>query len=826
MAKIRAYKLAEELGIDRNELVERAHAAGVELKTPMAQLDDAEADLLRQKLGGVRPGGGQMVEERVELSSGAAVIRRRKRVSPEPSPAAVSVTAPKPDVGETASALAHAAAQATIVAEEAAQEPERTEEPDVELEATAGAMPSDAEPGLAADGRVAGAVPGTPVTPPAEDAAAAADRKNKARKRVREVVTLREQEQFARQVTGRVAARRPATIDPRNLASPRRKRRDAPAPRPVATTAAKPVKRVIRLDGPTSVGELAHLLGAKARELQGKLMALGTMVAITQSIDVETARKVAASFGFEVQDVGFNEVSAIGEAAAPADETRRAPRPPVVTVMGHVDHGKTSLLDSLRKTNVVAGEAGGITQHIGAYQVTVGGNKITFIDTPGHAAFTTMRARGAQVTDLVILVVAANDGIMPQTVEAIDHAKAAGVPIIVAVNKIDLPDANPQVVRQRLMEHGLVPEDFGGETICVNISATKAQNLEQLLEMIALQAEVLELKADPDRRATGVVLEAELDRGRGPVATVLVQDGTLRRGDILVVGTCSGRVRMMENEQGQRVDEAPPSAPVRVIGLSAVPEAGQVFHVVENERAGRDVVEHRVSQLRGRTPDARPKLTLEDIFAQSKDGGVKNLAVVLKADVQGSLEAVRDALVKQSTDSVKVDVIHTGVGAITESDVMLAKASGAIVVGFHVRPDPAARRASEGQGVDVRLYQIIYEATDDIRCAMVGLLPPTVKEVHLGRAEVRRTFTVPKVGMIGGSYVLDGLIRRGAQCRLVRDGVQLYDGRIGSLKRFKDDAREVQSSFECGIGIDGYNDLKVGDVIEAYAREEQPATLA
>jgi translation initiation factor IF-2 len=436
-----------------------------------------------------------------------------------------------------------------------------------------------------------------------------------------------------------------------------------------------------------------------------------------------------------------------------------------------------------------------------------------------------MRARGAQATDLVILVVAANDGIMPQTVEAIDHAKAAGVPIIVAVNKIDLPDANPQVVRQRLMEHGLVPEDFGGETICVNISATKGTNLDQLLEMIALQAEVLELRADPGKRATGVVLEAELDRGRGPVATVLVQDGTLRRGDLLLVGTAFGRVRMMEDEHGKRVDEALPSAPVRVIGLSTVPEGGQVFHVVESERAGREVLEHRLSQLRGRPDAARPKLTLEDIFARTQDGGVKELSIVLKADVQGSLEAVRDALVKQSTDAVKVNVIHTGVGAITESDVMLAKASGAIVVGFHVRPDPAARRASEGQGVDLRLYQIIYEATDDIRRAMVGLLPPTVKEVQLGRAEVRRTFTVPKVGMIGGSYVLEGLVRRGAQCHLVRDGVQIYDGRIGSLKRFKDDAREVQTGFECGIGTDGYNDLKVGDVIEAYAREEHAATL-
>jgi len=818
MAKIRAYKLAEELGIDRNELVEKAHGVGIELKSPMAQLEDAEADQLRQKLGGALPKGGQMVEERVEHTSGSAVIRRRKRVSPEPEP--VPVEAPKPVL---VPALGDAPAPAIGLGP--APEPVSEEDVIAELEEAGPAEPIAPSPGpIATAARAGAALEAAPAAAPGDDAAAA-ERKNKARKRVREVVTLREQEQFARQVTGRVAARRPAMLDPRALASPRRKRRDAPAPRPAAVALAKPVKRVVRLDGPTSVGELAHQLGAKARELQAKLMALGTMVSITQSLDVETARKVAMSFGFEVQDVGFNEESALGESAAPTDEARLKPRPPIVTVMGHVDHGKTSLLDSLRKTNVVAGEAGGITQHIGAYQVAVGNHRITFIDTPGHAAFTTMRARGARATDLVILVVAANDGIMPQTVEAIDHAKAAGVPIIVAVNKIDLPDANPQVVRQRLMEHGLVPEDFGGETICVNISATKGQNLEQLLEMIALQAEVLELRADPDKRATGVVLEAELDRGRGPVATVLVQDGTLRRGDMLVMGTCFGRVRMMENEHGQRVDEAPPSAPVRVIGLSGVPEAGQVFHVVENERAGREVVEHRLSQLRGRTPTSRPKLTLEDIFAQSQDGGVKNLVVVLKADVQGSLEAVRDSLVKQSNDAVKVDVIHTGVGAITESDVMLAKASGAIVVGFHVRPDPAARRAAEGQGVDVRLYQIIYEATDDIRRAMVGLLPPTVKEVQLGRAEVRRTFTVPKVGMIGGSYVLDGLIRRGAQCRLVRDGVQIYEGRIGSLKRFKDDAREVQTGFECGIGIDGYNDLKVGDVIEAYAREEHAATL-
>ncbi|CAG0981462.1 Translation initiation factor IF-2 [Myxococcaceae bacterium] len=823
MAKIRAYKLAEELGIDRNELVEKARACGVELKNPMAQLEDAEADLLREKLVGARLPGSRVVEERVETSGGSAVIRRRKR-APEPPPVEPEAK-PGAEVVATVVEVVEGEPVETAAREPLAAEPDAPI-PTVEPGETVPAPVVDTQPSAATPSGPA--APGTvaPAPPPGEEGAAAAgpDRRGNQRKRVREVATLREQEQFARQVTTRVAARRPVAIDPRTLASPRRKRRDA-LPRPAVPAAAKPTRRVIRLDGSVSVGDLAHLLGVKARELQAKLMALGTMVAITASLDVETARKVAASFGFEVQDVGFSEETVIGEAATPADEEKLRPRPPVVTVMGHVDHGKTSLLDSLRKTNVVAGEAGGITQHIGAYQVRIGDQRITFIDTPGHAAFTTMRARGAQVTDIVVLVVAANDGIMPQTIEAIDHAKAAEVPIIVAVNKVDLPDANPQIVRQRLMEHGLVPEDFGGETICVDVSATRGTNLDKLLEMIALQAEVLELRGDPEKRAHGVVLEAELDRGRGPVATVLVQDGTLRRGDILVVGTCFGRVRLMENEHGQKLDEAEPSTPVRVIGLSGVPEAGQVFHVVETERAGREVVDHRLAQLRGRTEAARPKLSLEDIFAQAQGGGVKELSIVLKADVQGSVEAVRDALVKQSTDSVKVNVIHTGVGAITESDVMLAKASGAIVVGFHVRPDPAARRAAEGQGVDVRLYQIIYEATDDVRRAMVGLLPPTVKEVQLGRAEVRRTFTVPKIGTIAGSYILDGLIRRGAQCRLVRDGVQIFDGRVGSLKRFKDDAREVQSGFECGIGIDGYNDLKVGDVIEAYAREEQPATL-
>ena len=502
-------------------------------------------------------------------------------------------------------------------------------------------------------------------------------------------------------------------------------------------------------------------------------MALGTMVSINQGIDLETARSVAADFGFEVQDVGFREEEILADNAEKTDPAELAPRPPIVTVMGHVDHGKTSLLDSLRQTNVVASEAGGITQHIGAYQVDIGGKLLTFIDTPGHAAFTSMRARGAQVTDIVILVVAATEGIMPQTIEAIDHAKAANVPIVVAINKCDLPGANPKQTRQRLMEHELVPEDFGGDVICVDVSATKGTGLDQLLEMISLQGDLLELKADPMRRAVGVVLEAQLDKGRGPVATVLIQNGTLKRGDAVVCGTITGRLRAIEDDQGRRVNEAGPSSPVRVTGLSGVPEAGQPFHGVENEHAAREIVEHRLAQQRAEPVERKLGVSLDEFFSMTGDGGVKELPIVVKGDVHGSVEAVRESLLKLSTDAVKVNVIHSGVGAITETDVMLAQASGAIVIGFAVRPDPSARRAAEQKGVDIRSYRVIYEVSDDVKKAMVGLLPPTVSEEFLGRAEVRETFNVPRIGTIAGSYVAEGVVRRGGPCRLVRDGVQI-----------------------------------------------------
>jgi translation initiation factor IF-2 len=810
MSKIRAYKLAEELGIDRSEFVDKAKAFGIELKSAMSQLEDEQAQFLREKLGGVPT--QSMVQQTVEAEGGRKVIRRR-RVRVE-TPAEATEPAAEEQV---AAAPEPVAAEPELEEAAPAEEPEVAPVPEPELPAPVAEAKTEAE----ARPRRG---PGAP--PPARGTEAPPDAKGK--RQVREVVNLREQEQIARQLSGRTVMRRPVTIDPRAQQSPRRKRRDAQAPaRPAAAAAApKREKRVLRVEGSISVGELARELGQKAPAVQGKLMALGTMASVNQLIDVEVARQVAAQFGFEVQNVGFDEQAVLGPETPEASE-KLVPRPAVITVMGHVDHGKTSILDALRKSNVVAGEAGGITQHIGAYQVELGGEKLTFIDTPGHEAFTTMRARGAQVTDIVVLVVAATEGAMPQTVEAISHAKAAGVPIVVALNKCDLPDANPQRTRERLMEHGLIAEQFGGDTITVETSATKGTGLDKLLEMLRLQAELLELRADPTRRARGIVLEAQLDKGLGPVATVLVQEGTLRRGDVVVVGTEMGRVRIMQNDRGQQVDLAGPSVPVRLVGLSGVPEAGQPFHAVEDERAAKEVVDHRVSEARHRAAaPVRPRLSLDELFARGEEGAQKELALVLKADVQGSVEALRDALQKLATDEVKVRVILAGVGAVTESDVMLAKASGAIVIGFHVRPDPAARRTAESQGVDVRLYRVIYEVTDDVRKAMAGLLPPTISEVQLGRAEVRRTFSAPRVGTIAGSYVLEGTIRRGARCRLVRDGVVVHDGRIGSLKRFKDDAREVQSGFECGIWIDGYNDVKIGDVVEAYAIEEKPATLA
>ena len=568
-----------------------------------------------------------------------------------------------------------------------------------------------------------------------------------------------------------------------------------------------------------SVSELAAELRMTNVQVVKKLMELGIMASAAQIIDYDTAALVAEDLGAKVskQVVVTIEDKLIDDSEDNDNDLQ--PRSPVVVVMGHVDHGKTSLLDAIRHTSVTTGEAGGITQHIGAYKVQVDNRDITFLDTPGHAAFTSMRARGAQVTDIVILVVAGDDGIMPQTVEAINHAKAAGVPIVVAVNKMDKPEADFDKVMRNLTEHELVPEEWGGDTICVPVSATTGKGIDQLLEMVLLVADMRELKANPNRDAKGTVIEAKLDKGRGPVATVLVQNGTLHAGDTIVAGTAVGRIRVMTDDKGQRIKDAIPSTPVEIVGLSEVPSAGDVFHVVKDERMARELVEQRKDEQKAEQNKMR-NVTLDDFFSQIQEGERKTLNIIVKADVQGSVEAVRTSLEKLSNDEVKVSVIHGAVGGVSESDVMLASASGAIIVGFNVRPDNNAKNIAEKDGVDIRLYRIIYDCIEEIEAAMKGMLAPKYKEVTLGQAEVRQTFKVSSVGTIAGCYVKNGKIIRSAEVRLIRDGIVIYEGKIDSLKRFKDDAKEVAEGFECGIGLDKYNDIKEGDVIEAFINEE------
>lgn len=581
----------------------------------------------------------------------------------------------------------------------------------------------------------------------------------------------------------------------------------------------KPRKKSVKLAPGVTVKEFAELIGQRPADIVRKLMEMGQMLTINQPMNLDAASMIAEESGVKVEiAVEKAGEELLEESVQAGGDEKLEPRPPVVTIMGHVDHGKTSLLDAIRQTKVAEGEAGGITQHIGAYTVSVHGRQVTFLDTPGHEAFTAMRARGAKVTDIVILVVAADDGVMPQTIEAIHHAKAAGVPLIVAINKIDKPGANPDRVRNALSEHGLISEAWGGDTIMVEVSAKQKTGLDTLLEMILLQSEVLELKADPHRPAKGTVVEAKLERGRGPVATVLVQSGTLKVGDAFVVGAFSGRVRALINDRGVKIQQAGPSIPVEVIGLPGVPSAGDVFQVVSDERMAREIAEERARKQRAAELAGPAKVTLDDLFAKIQEGSVKELAVVIKADVQGSSEALAAAVEKLPTEAVKLRVIHNGVGGITESDVLLAAASRAIIIGFNVRPEPKAAVLAEQQGVDIRLYTVIYDAIADIKAAMEGLLEPTLKERTLGRAEVRQVFNIPKAGVVAGSYVIDGVITRAsAGVRVIRDNVVVYQGRLASLRRFKDDVREVQQGYECGLSIENFNDVKVGDVIEAYA---------
>ena len=600
------------------------------------------------------------------------------------------------------------------------------------------------------------------------------------------------------------------------------KQNQAPKPEPVAAPEEDEI-RTMEIPETLTVKELAEKIGKSGAEIVKCLMKKGIMAAINQTVDFETAVSVGEEYNVifepEVEKDIFEEAFKQEE----EDESVLEPRPPVVVVMGHVDHGKTSLLDAIRHSHVTSREAGGITQHIGAYTVEINGSPITFLDTPGHEAFTAMRLRGAMITDIAVLVVAADDGVMPQTIEAINHAKAAGVEVIVAINKIDKPSANPDRVKQELVEYGLVAEDWGGETICVPVSAQTKEGIDTLLEMIILTAEMKELKANPNKPARGAIIEAQLDKGRGPVATVLVQEGTLNVGDPIVAGAAYGKIRAMMDDKGRRVKKAGPSKPVEILGLSEVPAAGETFYVAANEKQARQLAESVIAKSRkDMLKDTPQKVSLDDLFNQIQSGNVKELNIVVKADVQGSVEAVKQSLEKLSNDEVRIRIIHGGVGAITESDVMLATASNAIIIGFNVRPEPSAKAFADEEKVDVRLYRVIYNAIEDITAAMKGMLDPVYEEKVIGHAEVRQLFKASGVGVIAGSYVLDGKFQRNAQARILRDNVVVYEGEIESLKRFKDDVKEVNTGYECGLVFKKFNDIKEGDIVEAFIMVEVP----
>jgi translation initiation factor IF-2 len=877
MARTRVHELAKEWGVDPKDLVARLDKIGLRGRRPQSSLTEEEIQRAMKELGlGPKPtvtiGEERVVTDELGLQHvqrrvGTKVIRRRAAPAgdtsefiadapleplgvhtevleafstpealPEPmdmpsipppvielaeAPPPAPAEPPQPEVVEPAPVeLPPVVAKAEVETKSA--EAEKNEAPNIQervfgprvlgridlKKAEAERVAARAKPSADVAARVRRApVEAAPEAAPADDS-------RPGKKKKRRVI---QKPEFA-EMSDRE----------KRLGRLPRKKRALPGKEQKKTeiTMPKASKRIVRISEVVSVGDLAKSMGVKAGEVVKKLMEQGMMASINQALDADTATLIASEFGYNVENVSFDAESAVEVGHEATGEEELHLRPPVVTIMGHVDHGKTSLLDAIRETNVTAGEAGGITQHIGAYTVDVEGKQVTFLDTPGHEAFTSMRARGAKVTDIVILVVAADDGVMPQTVEAINHARAAGVPIVVAINKIDKPDANLDRIKQGLSEHGLLTEDWGGDTVCVGVSAKTKEGLPHLLEMLLLQAELLDLKANPHKAARGTIVEAKLDRGRGAVATVLVQEGTLHPGDPFVCGPFYGRVRAMIDDKGHKVDQAGPAVPVEILGLSAVPEAGSSFVVTTDEATARQVADHRQAKHREATLIKTSKVSLEDLYRQLQTGDTKELRVVIKADVQGSVEALSDALTRKSTDEVRLNVLHASVGGITESDVMLASASNAVVIGFNVRPEAKANAAAEREGVDVRLYTVIYDAMNDVHDAMEGLLEPTLREKTVGRVEVRDTFTIPSIGVIAGCFVVDGKVVRNSAVRLVRDHVVVYQGKVTSLRRFKDDAREVQAGYECGIGLDNYQDFKVGDVMETFEIERVERRLA
>jgi translation initiation factor IF-2 len=886
MTTIRVRDLSLELGISNKDLLQLLRDSHIHVKSHMSGLTDEEVDMVKARLA--QKNKQEESSETVQRVSSGVVLRRKKRIIPsaeeeevleeetaEPVEAAEEVEpqileepAPRivePEVAEPVEAQAEQPAPIEIQ-EETASAPEETAPPAPQEPGTIAApeQPAPAErkksrkrtvqvqpqvrvisrpevseiveapkrPAVAAKRIVPGApapapaapapAPGT--APTAEEDARGKKKKKKKDRRVVEFTGRYPEDTDVAHKAGVQFKKKKALGVKDQTGGKLRGRRGRDREDRLATQPIKAAKRKVRIEEAIRVSDLAHRMGVKVQEIIKIMLGLGIMTTINQNLDLDTATLVAAEFGYEVEKVGFSE----NEFLLPKEEDRPEelmPRPPVVTIMGHVDHGKTSLLDAIRKSEITGGEAGGITQHIGAYDVTTPKGEIVFLDTPGHEAFTAMRARGAQVTDLVILVVAADDGVMDQTREAINHAKAAKVPILVAVNKIDKEGADPDRVKRELADYGLVPEEWGGETIFANVSAKQKIGIEELLELTLLQAEVLDLRANPDKPARGHIIEAKLDKGRGPVATVLIQEGTLRQGDIFVCGLFNGKVRAMFDDLGRQVQEAGPTSPVEVQGFDGVPEAGDEFVVVADEKVARRIATDRQSKQRERDLAKETKITLESFLAARADEEIKTLNLVLKSDVQGSLEAVSEALKKLSTDKVKINIIHGGTGAITESDILLASASAAIIIGFNVRPAAKIRDIAEQQKVEMRFYDIIYHLVNEIRDAMTGMLEPVYRESYLGQAEVIETFTVPKIGMVAGCTVSDGKLQRNASMRLLRDGVVIYTGKLSSLRRFKDDVREVTKGYECGVGLERFNDIKVGDIIEAFEQVQEKATL-
>ncbi len=844
MVKLRVHALAKEVGITTKELLKYFEKAAPKLKSNLSVVLEDVAEEVRAKFSGQGEIGKAKAKVRKKPKpQGDFKVRRKKKAVPvveeveEAPPAPIEAreeiepkAVPKSKKKTVAAPPDEAAKAGGQVLEE---KPEVPEAPPSTPPAVQGAPPEEKpaaeavaeKPKLKKKEKKKGKKAEAKEKPEDEPGRPVKGKGKKGRISIRaEKIErpLRKQKKLLPSQLQELQVRR----TPRKLrAKPKKKAKPEKVKvvkEPVAEVEEK--TNVIRWDETTSVKDVAERLNVPVNSMILKFMELGSMVTVNQPVDADTLALIADEYEYEVEKVSLETDETLLEEVQDNPENL-VPRPPVVTIMGHVDHGKTSLLDVIREANVVGEEAGGITQHIGAYMVQSGDKKITFIDTPGHEAFTSMRARGAKVTDIVVLVVAADDGVMPQTVEAIHHATAANVPIVVAVNKIDKPDAQPDRVKQQLSEHNLMPEDWGGKTIFVDVSAKMKTGIDNLLEMILLQAEILELKADPDRLARGVIVEARLDKSRGPVATVLIQTGTIRGGDPFVSGVYAGKVRAMQNSLGKKVLAAGPSMPVELIGLEGVPMAGDTFIAVEEERKARQVGLIRSARMREAMLSKGQRVTLDDLFQQIQTGVVKELPIIIKGDVQGSVEALSDTLERLSTSAVELKVIHGSVGGITETDVNLASASNAIIIGFNVRPEPKAAALAEAEQVDVRLYNVIYDASQDVRKAMEGLLEPLLKERILGRVEIREIFSVSRIGNIAGCYVLDGTVERSAQIRLIRDNVVVYEGKIASLKRFKDDVKEVAAGFECGIDIENFNDIKVKDIIEFYTIDKVAAKL-